>query len=1130
MDKPIFYDASGRRNRWTMRAFVALLAAVVIAAGIFAATVVAVPIPDPLAMAMERPQPRPIGQQVARLRRHAGHRIASIRRDVASWLPAGAPARPPARPLSVGFYVPWDDASRASLARHIGQLDWLMPSFYSVTGPAHRLEVTPDRRFDALLAATPRRPKILPVVQNAKNDRWDSAGATALMRTKATRAAFLNQLDAALDQRHADGAVFDFEELPTGAQGNYLALLHEARARLAAKGRVLAVTVPAQDDDWDFRAYAAVSDRLILMAYDQHSPATAPGPIAGQDWFVRQLDTAIRAVPADRLIVGIAGYAYDWTAPGSASPLSIEEAWLIAHDSETPIRFDKASGNAGFAYAENGVAHNVWMADAASAWNELRAADMKGVAGVALWRLGSEDSGYWKALAASQRRAGAQPDLTGLDTVGNVDVEGSGEILRIDDQPTPGSRALAFDRRGLIVDEQYQRLPTPYVVRRTGYRPGEVALTFDDGPDPKWTPQILAILRREHVPATFFLIGEEAMRHPMLVRQIAAEGHELGSHTFTHPNLAEVSARGTRIELNATQRVIEAYSGRAARLFRAPYFGDAEPTTTDELIPALAAQDAGYINVGLHVDPGDWARPGVDKIVRTTLDEVAAGNPDRSAQVVLLHDGGGDRAETVAALPRIIEGLRAKGYRFVPVSALAGLDRDQVMPPVTGLDLFSVRADVAVFLTLAALGQLLDWFFFVAIALGIARAIILAVLALNGARAKNRRVPPAIDPARFVSVLIPAFNEAKVIEASIRRVLASEQVQVEVIVIDDGSSDGTGEVVSAAFMREPRVRLLTLENGGKARALNRGLALARGDVVIALDADTQFEPGTIARLARWFADPAVGAVAGNAKVGNRVNLVTRWQAIEYVTAQNLERRALAGFDAIMVVPGAVGAWRKAALAEVGGYPVDTLAEDQDLTIAIQRRGWAVRHDVDAIAWTEAPESFRALARQRFRWAFGTLQCLWKHRAILRERRPAGLAYVGMPQAWVIQIGFALISPLIDLALVLSVAMTALRVHQHGWAQTQSDVLHMGSYWLAFTCIDILCGWVAYRLDAREPRYPALRLVAQRIVYRQVMYSVVVRAVANALRGPWVGWGKLERSGRVDGAGVGTGNQALLSKS
>lgn len=378
-----------------------------------------------------------------------------------------------------------------------------------------------------------------------------------------------------------------------------------------------------------------------------------------------------------------------------------------------------------------------------------------------------------------------------------------------------------------------------------------------------------------------------------------------------------------------------------------------------------------------------------------------------------------------------------------------------------------------------------------------------------------RAEPPAFEPT--VSVIIPAWNEERVIAASVERVLASDYPALQVIVADDGSKDATSAVVARHFGHDPRVTLLTLANGGKASALNRALRHATGEVVIALDADTQFEPLTIRRLARWFADPRIGAVAGDARVGNRVNLVTRWQAVEYITAQNLERRALAGFDAMTVVPGAVGAWRRAALDSVGGYPENTLAEDQDLTIAIQRKGWRVTYDPRAVAWTEAPHTFRALARQRYRWAFGTLQCLWKHRKVITSRKPAGLGLVGLPQAWLFQIAFAAISPLIDGALIASIISTVVRVVQHGWAQTQGDLGRMAIYWSIFTAIDVICGWIAYRLDDKRPPYPAHLLVAQRIVYRQIMYWVVLRALASAIGGWIVGWGKLERTGTVSPA-------------
>lgn len=1108
-ERPIFYDASGKRNRWILRGFLAGFVLLLVTAVTFAATVIEAPIPGPLALAMERPRPRPLA-----------HQVSKAMGSVSRWLPGRGPVHgSPARPIRLGFYAPWDDASRASLAAHIGELDWLVPGLFSVTGPNHHLTVFPDPRLDQLLATTPRPPAVVPMVQNILNEKWDPEGAAALLHDPAARARLLDQLEPQLLRLKAIGVMFDVEGLPRSAQGDYQRFLAEAKARYAPHNWLITLSVPLDDSDWDLAAYGRIADRVLLMDYDQHTTDYEAGPIAAQPWFVDHLKAALHHIPRDKAIVGIGNYAYDWTGNGQGDTPSIEEAWLTAHDSEAPVLFDKASGNSTYTYEEDGKAHTVWMLDAASAWNELRAVSEEGVAGVGLWRLGTEDPDFWPVLA--HYRDGKLPDVSAPRAQLEVDVEGSGEILRIEATPTPGKRAVVQNGAGLIVDQQFKVLPTPYVVHRAGYQPGLVALTFDDGPDPEWTPQILDILKAKHVPATFFVIGENAMPHPLLLKRMADEGHEIGNHSFTHPNLALVSPEGTRIELNSTRRLVEAYTGRSLRLFRAPYFGDAEPTTSNELLPALIAQQDGYTNVGLHVDPDDWKRPPASQIVASTLAQVKTADPETAGQIVLLHDGGGDRSATVAALPGIIDGLRARGFTLVGVSKLAGLSHDQVMPSVTGRDLISVRADIGVFLFFGMLGYALNWLFFVVIALGIGRALMLAVLAWLSNRPHNRPVPPPIDPQRFVSVLIPAFNEAKVIATSVHRVLASADVRLEVIVIDDGSKDETSAIVSREFGQDPRVRLLTLENGGKARALNRGLELASGEIIVALDADTQFEVQTIARLARWFADPAIGAVAGNAKVGNRHNLVTRWQAVEYVTAQNLERRALARFDAIMVVPGAVGAWRRGALDSVGGYPVDTLAEDQDLTIAIQRKGWQIGYDVDAVAWTEAPESFAALSKQRYRWAFGTLQCLWKHRSILREKRPEGLAFIGIPQAWLFQILFAVISPVIDLALVVSIISTWRNVIEHGWDQTQSDVLRMAIYWLVFTAFDIGCGWVAYRLEAREKRYPALLLVAQRFIYRQLMYTVVIRALLSALRGPWVGWGKLERSGRVEAKAPGS---------
>ena len=1105
MAKPIFLDPTGRRGRWTGRSLAALILLVLTATAVLAFTIIEVPIPAPLPLRMEQARLHGLVDRIA----GAGGRAA---RAVfgRQWLPPSPKHGATGRQVVSAFYVPWDEASHTSLAAHVNELDWVIPAAAFITGPQHRLDVQPDPEFDAIIAGAQRRPLVLPLVQNARNDQWDGPGIAAVLHDPAASARLLDQLEAMVAARHGAGIVFDFEELPASAQRDYLRFLAIANRRFDQRGWTVSMAAPVGDPEWNLAAYAHVADKIFLMLYDEHWGAGDPGPIASQGWYVRRLQEAVRAVGADRAVATIANYGYNWGTRGQpAEALTVEEAWRTALESDAIPRFDPVSGNSAFDYEEDdGQTHHVWFLDAASAWNELRAAHVEGAAGISLWRLGSEDPGIWADLASFVR--GQVPDLSTLTSPGPADVEGSGEILRIEATPNDGARTIMADRLGLIRGEQYRALPSSYVVRRTGYRPGLVSLTFDDGPDPDWTPRILDVLREKNVPATFFVVGENALAHPGLLNRIVEEGHSLGNHSYTHPNFATLSDGEARLEMNATERLVEAYTGRGMRLFRAPYFGDAEPTTGDELQPALIAQQSGYLNVGLHVDSEDWQQPGVDAIVANVVNGVLAGNADRSGQIVLLHDGGGDRAETLAALPRIIDTLRARGFLFVPTAELAGLSGAQVMPRVEGADLLAVRADVAIFMLLAGLSILLSALFSLAIVLGIVRSLSLTALAIRS----RPGAPPPAAPDALISVLIPAYEEARVILASVRRVLASRDVAVEVIVIDDGSSDATSAIVSNAFAGEDRVKLLTLSNGGKARALNQGLKLARGAIVVALDADTQFEPETIARLARWFADPAIGAVAGSAKVGNRVNLVTRWQAIEYVTAQNLERRALAGLGAIMVVPGAVGAWRRAALDAVGGFPVDTLAEDQDLTIAVQRAGWRIANDPEAVAWTEAPQGFRALARQRFRWSFGTLQCLWKHRRALREGRPRGLAWIGIPQAWLFQILFALVSPMIDLALVVSIFMTWGRVQQHGWAQTHTDLAWMASFWLLFVTVDLVCGWIAFRMDSRERRFPALLLIAQRFVYRQLMYWVVIRAVSAALRGRWVGWGKLERTGRA----------------
>jgi cellulose synthase/poly-beta-1,6-N-acetylglucosamine synthase-like glycosyltransferase/spore germination protein YaaH/peptidoglycan/xylan/chitin deacetylase (PgdA/CDA1 family) len=1115
---PVFYDPSGQRRRRFALGVLAFIALLVLSAVVFAASIGIVPSQPLLPINSERHRLAPPHDT---LLKRTSRTIDWYSRKLTGETRSKVAKTAGNVPLAIAFHVPWDAQSAESLRRHINDLDWVIPGWVSVTGPNHKITSFNDTAGRSIINGATRRPLILPMIQNAIDGQWDSAGMAALLHDPKLRKNLLDRLEPWLLANHAAGAFFDFEQLPPSAQRDYRAFLAEANTRFDRHGWLIAMAAPVGDPSWNLPAYAKIVDRVFLMAYDEHENSGDPGPVASQAWFARAVADSARGISASKLVVTIGNYGYDWY-PGGSDSKTVEEAWQIARDSEAMPAFDPVSGNSGFSYEEGDKKHVVWFLDAASAYNQIAFLRRAGLGGIALWRLGSEDPGVWSMFGRSHP---SLPPASAIEAIPNgtdVDIEGRGEILKIGATPAAGQRKVTTGRDGNITGVEFLTLPSQYMIQRTGYSPNQIALTFDDGPDPQWTPQILDILKRYKVPATFFMVGENGLTERRLLERIVREGHEVGSHTYTHPNLAGASATDTDIELNANQRLFQAFTGHSLRLFRAPYFGDAEPTTADELGPVFRAQQRGYISVGLHVDGEDWQRPGVQAIIDNVVNGVAKGgtrcasgdDSQCSHNIVLLHDAGGDRQQTVEALPIIIEKLRAMGYSFVPVSTLAGLSRDQAMPPISPGDRAAAEADLFLFGTLGAMVTALGWIFVFAISIGILRAVILSALALIQARREGRTVFPDIDPDRFVTVMIPAFNEEAVIERSVRTVLASTDVRIEVIVIDDGSKDRTSEIVAAAFADDPRVRLLTLENGGKARALNRGLDLATGEIVIALDADTQFEPVTIARLARWFSDPKLGAVAGNAKVGNRVNLVTKWQALEYITAQNLERRALASLNAMTVVPGAVGAWRLEAVQSVGGYPDDTLAEDQDLTIAIQRAGWKVHYDQYAVAWTESPETFKGLAKQRFRWAYGTLQCLWKHGTIIGRGRPRGLAWVGLPQAIVFQIVLAAISPIIDLALILSFAMTWLAVEEHGWDQTQNSIEKMLAYWLIFTAIDLLSAIVAFALERREKWSLLWLLIPQRIGYRQVMYYVVLKAITQALRGPLVGWGKLQRTGRV----------------
>jgi peptidoglycan-N-acetylglucosamine deacetylase len=1135
---PIFYDAERVRWRRTRRVLEITGALLTLLLVYFFVTIaVSVELPAGL-LPDTRPGYRPLTLKAKKksgaFREGRHRRVANIGSVPASY-----------DPVRAAFYVSWDPNSLASLKKHYKDIDLLMPEqLHTVSADGAMTVVDYAPGGQKVVKASPteavsilKRDKLhqwmkslnppieLPtmgLLNNYDGLAWHVKEMAEMLASPTARQKLIRDVTEFAVESHEAGVVVDLEEVPDKSQDNFQDFVEELAAAMHAVGLKVMIALPARDEAYDYEFFGKQCDAIMLMNYDEHWLTSPPGPIASQDWYVENLRQVMDEVPAKKVISVIGSYAYDWSeaspkkANESAQSLTIQEALLRAYESESQVEFDTNSLNPHYSYYdEHDHIHQVWMLDAITAYNELRASERLGVQGTALWRFGSADTSMWPIWDATHPDDVMRQKLTDVPPGPDLILEGDGDVWHFIDTPKHGKRTYTYDpATDLFTSEKYDSYPLSYHIDQLGGADKKLALTFDDGPDPTWTPRILEVLKQKKAPAAFFVIGSEANHYPNILKRESAEGHEVGNHTYTHPDWEGPNLSQTQIrwELNLTERLIESVLGVKSILFRPPFGIDHQPEYAEEVAHLPVAQDMGYLIVGQRVDPNDWSQeaPGVpipaQKIVENILHEAPKGN------IVLLHDGGGDRSQTVAALPQIIDTLRAQGYRFVSVADLLGKTRAQVMPPLSGMERFEARADGFIF-------GIYHWFwvaittvFILGIVLVSGRALIIGLLALVEKLRPDRAVMP--DPPPSVTVLIPAHNEQAVIVQTVTSVLASDLPNLRAIVVDDGSTDNTGSLLDEHFASEPCVQIVHQVNRGKAAALRHALALAETEIVVTIDADTEIEPDAIGKLVRHFSDPRIGAVAGNVKVGNRSRWLTRWQALEYITSQNMEKRAFDLLNCITVVPGALGAWRKSAIEAAGGITADTVAEDADLTIAIRRLGWRVSYDEEAIAWTEAPETAGALIRQRFRWTFGTLQAFWKHSSTLFRPKYGTLGWVALPNVFVFQLVLPLISPIIDLMFLGSATVWALEKLHVSWMpalqSTTDDLLRSVFFFLGFLLIDVLTCVIAFLLERKEDWTLLVPVLLQRFYYRQLMYVVLFRSVKEAVSGRPVGWRGVEK--------------------
>jgi peptidoglycan-N-acetylglucosamine deacetylase len=1018
--------------------------------------------------------------------------------------------------IRAGFYVAWDAQSYFSLERNISKLNLVIPEWFFLDEKADTLKVNIDPKALRLIQYS--QVHIMPMLTNNIDEKWRGDVVHRIINDPVKRERLINDIVTTLKRNQFAGINIDFEELVEERNEVLTNFQRQLFERLHENNLLVTQDVSPFNEDYDYPNLSRYNDYLFLMAYDEHHAGSEPGPISGQRWIEAAVDLVANDVPSEKIVLGMAAYGYDWGA-GKVETVTYMEALTTARESEGEVVYDDDSYNLSFEYYDtNDSLHHVFFTDAATNFNTLRFATEYGLAGTAVWRLGSEDARLWDFYDKPMSKDALQhfnfSEFAKVEGRNVVDYIGEGEVLDVLATPTDGHITCSLDTAAMLINAQkYDKLPSVYVVRKFGKTSGKkLVLTYDDGPDPLYTAQILDTLSKYHVPASFFLVGLEMEDNIPLVKRIYNEGHEIGNHTFTHPNMAEVSTKRAFMEMDLTRLLIECITGHSTVMFRAPFNADSEPGKAEELIPVALSRQRNYITVGESIDPEDWEkgeRPdfNADTIFNRTVRiyDHHIQEMEDSANIILLHDAGGDRSETVKATGMIIRYFQARGYTFTTVADLLHKNKEEMMPAVPkGSGYYLLQFNYVLAMIGYYVSHLFESLFIFFMIVSAIRLSILGFLAIKRKRKEKRLsfLPFHNNNAPLVSIIVPAYNEEVNAVSSLYNLLRCDYPNFNIVFVDDGSKDKTFEHVSAAFKDHPLIKVLSKVNGGKASALNHGIKQTGADYVVCIDADTKLKPDAVSMLMRHFftgSERPVGAVGGNVKVGNRVNIITRWQSIEYVTSQNFDRKAFAAINAITVVPGAIGAFRKEAIEIAGGFTTDTLAEDCDLTMRILKAGYIITDEPKAVAMTEAPETIKQFMKQRFRWSFGVMQTFWKHRDALFSTRFKGLGWIALPDILLFKYIIPFFSPLADLMMLIGLLT--------------GNAERIGVFYLVFILVDSSIAAMAFLFE-KEKLSSLVWLIPQRLIYRWLMLVVLYRSMRRAIKGELQHWGVLKRTGNV----------------
>lgn len=1007
------------------------------------------------------------------------------------------------------FYVAWDPQSLMSLKRNIKHLNLVFPEWFFIDAKTGQLKNNVDPEAYKFIKKS--GVAVMPMLSNNFNQEFHSEGISQVLSNPTKRIALINQLVAQCKKFNFKGINIDFEDLNLSSDDVLVDFVKDMKSVFSKNNLLISMDVMTDNDDYNIKKLDAYVDYFVLMAYDEYSADSDAGPISSQKWIESQTDKIIKNTSPQKVILGLGAYGYDWSSnKEDNTSITYMQAITKAHASHAVINFDDNSFNLNYAYQDDKKrTHNVYFNDAASIFNTMRFASEYPLAGTAIWRLGSEDNRLWTFYSQDlSSLAVAKFNIAQLQNVkgqGMVDYIGDGEVLDVLNTPHDGKIKIEVDpNEHIITDENYVTYPSSYEVKKYGAAPQkELVLTFDDGPDETYTPQILDVLSKYHVPATFFLVGINAEKNLPLVKRIYREGHMIGNHTFTHENVAKVSTNRALTELKLTRLLIECITGHSTILFRAPYNADSEPTTPEEIIPVALARQQNYLDIGENIDPEDW-QPGVkaEQIIARVLD----GLKHERGNIILLHDAGGEsRAETVKALKTLIPMLQKKGYHFTDLPSILHKSKAELMPEVPKTNAYYVmQLNLLLATIIYGVSHFLVALFMIFIGLGLVRLLLMIYWAIREHQKDKKQQPYLINVITpKVSIIVPAYNEELNIISSINNLLQQSYANYDIIFVDDGSKDSTYTKVLTEFSTNSKIKIFTKVNGGKATALNFGIEQSDAEYVVCIDADTKLQHDAVKFLIDKFLSSneseRIAAVAGNVKVGNKVNWLTRWQSIEYTTSQNFDRLAYANINAITVIPGAIGAFRKNVIVEVGGYSSDTLAEDCDLTVKILKEGYTVANENQAIAITEAPESVNQFLKQRFRWTYGIMQMFWKQRKTFLNPKYKGLGLWAMPNILIFQYIIPFFSPLADVIMLFGILT--------------GNGSKIFIYYLLFLLVDAAMAFIAFIMQ-KEKWTDLLYIIPQRFGYRWLMYIVLFKSLRKALKGELQSWGFLKRTGNV----------------